>query len=138
MMFASAFLATAFSLVSSSGPATMFACSWVETPDDDPFFMDTVELVAERDRAAPDEVWHLQWADGRTAAAETRPLGTGQFGDRVRLEWTEGSDPKQAFVSYLPEIEVGREMVLITFDDGQLEQPPGFVCLTAPLEEVIE
>jgi len=138
MMFVSALPTASLISVSSTGTEVDFACLWAETPEDDPLFMETVELVAKRSRTASNEIWQLEWSDGKTALARAFPFETGQFGERVRLEWTENGAMKQAFVSNLPVSETGQEVVLLRLDAASPEQPPGFVCLSAPLEENIQ
>jgi hypothetical protein len=134
-MLASFILASALSMSASSGAPAMFGCSWVESEQDDPFFLDTVELRAERTRGENGETWDLQWADNRTAHARAYPIAAGRFGEKVRLEWSESGEVTQAFVSNLPFAEVGREMVFISVDSAAQDGPPGYVCTTAPLEE---
>ena len=134
MMLLSVIVASALT-TSSSGAAAVFGCSWMESEQDDPFFLDTVELRAERTRGEDGEYWDLQWADDRTVHARAYPMEPGQFGERVRIEWSASGEVKQAFVSKLPFVEVGREMVFISVDSAAQDGPPGYVCTTAPLEE---
>lgn len=134
-MLATFILVSALGMSASLGSSQVFGCSWVETEQDDPFFLDSVELRAERTRGENGEYWDLQWADDRTAHALAYSMEPGRFGEKVRLEWSVGGEMKQAFVSNLPFAEVGREMVFISVDSAAQDGPPGYVCTTAPLEE---
>ncbi len=132
-----AFLILASPLIMSSSAETpvVFACSWVETEQDDPFFMDVVELIAERRRDETGESWRLEWADERTAHARAYTVEPGRFGERTRIEWSESGEVNQAFVSNLPGSEEGRELVFISVSEGKQDGPPGYACLTAPPED---
>lgn len=124
-----------FIVAATLGASQVFGCSWVETEQDDPFFLDSVQLRAERRRGENGEYWDLQWTDDRTAHARAYPMESGRFGGKVRLEWSVSGELKQAFVSSLPIPEAGREMVFISVDSAAQDGPPGYVCTTAPLEE---
>jgi len=134
-MLASFILAAALGTPANLDDLQVFGCSWVATEQDDPFFLDTVELRATRTRGETGEYWDLQWVDDRTAHARAYPMEPGRFGEKVRIEWSAGGEKKQAFVSNLPFAEAGREMVFISVDSAAQDGPPGYVCTTAPLEE---
>ncbi len=136
-MLASFLVASALGTSPVAPISEVFACSWVATEQDDPFYLDVVVLRAVRDRGEDGESWSLEWADDRTARARAYPIEPGQFGERARLEWSDGDGVKRAFVSRLPAYEEGREMVFISMDERKQDGPPGYVCLTAPPEESV-
>jgi NADH-quinone oxidoreductase subunit H len=127
--------AATMSAAEATAQNDVFACAFVRRSSEEP--KSFVDLRAERISDGQGERWRLDWADGRSASADTFAVNFGSVGGSTGLRWVnQDGATKQAFVSYsdlaLPD---GQKAMFLSLDKPSLWQPPGYICQTAALKE---